>query len=330
MKVVVTGANGFLGSWLTKELSKEGYDVHILVRPTSDLSDLEGAKYKTLIGDVTDPQSLEKAFEGARGVFHLAGVVAYQHKDRPLMERVNVLGTENVLQAVEKMKVPKILHLSSVVAIGASKKPNSILNENSEYTIQNLNLGYFETKRKAEILVKEHTKKGLFESIIVNPSTVYGAADAKKGSRSVQVKVAQGHFPFYTPGGPNVVAVEDVIDGIMKAWAKGRSGERYILSGENWTVKQLFTEIASAAGVEPPKYLLPSSVLHTIGFLGDILRPLGIKGPITRENAWTSTMFHWFDNSKAKRELGFNPRPARIAIHNSVEWMKQHGLLNKK
>ena len=291
--------------------------------------DLKGVNFKTLFGDVTDPVSLEKAFAGAQGVFHLAGVVAYRHEERAQMEKVNVQGTANVIQAAEKMKVPKILHLSSVVAIGASTSPKEILNENSPYTISKLNLGYFETKRKAEILVKAATDRGAFEAIIVNPSTIYGASDAKKGSRSVQVKVAQGRFPFYTPGGASIVGVEDVVDGIMKAWDKGRSGERYILSHENWTVKELFTAIAQEAGVKPPAHKLPSFVLHSVGFIGDALRPLGVKGPVTRENAWTSTMFHWFDNSKARRELGFNPRPAREAIQKSVQWMKEHGLLNK-
>ena len=329
MKVVVTGAHGFLGSWLTRELVKAGYDVHILARPTSDLSDLSGLPYKKLIGDVTDPTSLEKAFVDAKGVFHLAGVVAYKHEDRELMEKVNVQGTANVVNAAAKSKVPKLLHLSSVVAVGASKKPDQILNEDSPYTIGDLNLGYFETKRRAEEIVKNATAKGAFESIIVNPSTIYGAGDAKKGSRSVQVKVAQEKFPFYTPGGASIVGVEDVIDGIMKAWDKGRSGERYILSHENWTVKELFTAIAEEAGVEPPTMKLPSPVLHTLGYITDALRPLGIKGPVSRENAWTSTMFHWFDNSKARRELGFNPRPAREAIKKSVGWMREHGLLDK-
>ncbi len=329
MKVVVTGANGFLGSWLTKDLVGRGYDVTIVARPTSDLSDLNNLSYKTSFGDVTDLSSLEKAFHGAQGIFHLAGVVAYRREDRPLMEKVNVHGTENVIKAAEKMKVPKLLHLSSVVTIGASKSPDKILNENSPYTISDLNLGYFETKRKAEILVQEASTKGSFDALIVNPSTIYGAGDAKKGSRSIQVKVARHKFPFYSVGGASIVGVEDVIDGIMKAWDKGRPGERYILSNENWTVRQLFTAIAKEAGVEPPRLMLPSSALHSIAFIGDSLKVFGLKGPITKEVAWTSTLYHWFDNSKARRELGFNPKPAIEAIHKSVQWMKENGLLKK-
>ena len=166
--------------------------------------------------------------------------------------------------------------------------------------------------------------------MIVNPSTIYGSGDAKKGSRSVQVKVAQGKFPFYTYGGASIVGVEDVVDGIMQAWEKGRSGERYILSYENWTVQKLFSTIADEAGAKRPAYGLPTSLLRNLGAAGDkFLRPLGLKGPITRENAWTSTMYHWFDNSKARRELGFNPKPANEAIRKSVQWMKENGLLKK-
>lgn len=329
MKVLITGANGFLGSWLTKALTEKGFDVSILVRPTSDLSELSGLKFNKVYGDVTDLDSLNKAFAGMDGIFHLAGVVAYKKKDRPLMEKVNVLGTQYVLDAMEKQNVKKLLHLSSVVAIGASSSPKIILNEDSPYTIGHLNLGYFETKKAAEDLVKARLKNQSFEAVMVNPSTIYGPADAKKGSRSVQLKVAQGRFPFYTSGGVSVVGVDDVIDGILKAWDKGRSGERYILSGDNWTIRELFEAIAQEAQVPPPKMKLPNFALHGLGMVGDFLAQFGIKGGISRENAWTSTMYHWFDNSKARRELGFSPKPARFAIQQSVQWMKNHGLLDK-
>ncbi|MFN8791177.1 MAG: NAD-dependent epimerase/dehydratase family protein [Bdellovibrionales bacterium] len=329
MKVLVTGANGFLGSWLTRALVEKGHDVTILVRPSSDLSELEGVSYKKAFGDVTDLESLERSFQGQDGVFHLAGVVAYKKKDRAQMEKVNVLGTQNVIAAMEKRNIRKLLHLSSVVAVGASSSPKQILNEDSPYTLSSLDLGYFETKRAAELAVLQAHQQKRIDPIIVNPSTIYGRADAKKGSRSVQLKVAQGRFPFYTSGGVSVVAVEDVIEGILQAWNKGRTGERYILSGENWTIHELFSAIAREAGVPAPRFLLPSFLLHSVGFIGDQMSRLGLKGGLSRENAWTSTMYHWFDNSKARRELGFNPRPANEAIRNSVQWMKDSGLLGK-
>ena len=175
---------------------------------------------------------------------------------RPAMDKVNVGGTDNVVAACRKLKVRRLLHCSSVAAVGASEK-RQMLHENSPYTIGHLNLGYFETKRLAEEKVRDAVKRGLLDAVIVNPSTVYGPGDAKKGSRKVQVKVAQGRFPFYPSGGASIVAVHDVVDGMVAAWQKGRTGERYILSGENLLIRDVFRKIAARAGARPPIISLP-------------------------------------------------------------------------
>ncbi|WII70568.1 NAD-dependent epimerase/dehydratase family protein [Bdellovibrio sp. 22V] len=328
MKILVTGANGFLGSWVTRALVNEGHHVYALVRPKSDISELSGVNCKYVHGDVTDVHSLLEAFKGVDTVFHLAGVIAYKKSERALMDKVNVQGTANVVSVCREHKVRRLVYLSSVVAIGAGYTPQDVMNEDSPYNISDLNLGYFETKHEAEILVKKACDKGEIDAVILNPSTIYGAGDAKKGSRKMQVKVAQGKFKFYTSGGVNVVAVEDVVQGILSAWKKGRKGERYILAGENILIKDLFAMIAAEAGVKAPSHQLPDSFLHLLGATGDLMDKMGLKGPISRENAYTSTMYHWFDSSKAQRELDFKPRPAREAIHNSVQWMKDHHLLS--
>lgn len=327
MKVLVTGANGFLGSWLTRALVKEGHEVYALVRTDSDLSELQDVNCNYLYGDITDLDSLYKAFTGIDTVFHTAGLIAYKKKDRTRMEKVNVFGTENVMDACLTKGVRKLVYVSSVVAVGAGFQPQQVLNEDSPYNVKALSLGYFETKRAAEELVlKAHREKNL-DCVIVNPSTIYGEGDAKKGSRKTQVKVARGEFKFYTSGGVSVVAVEDVVQAILAAWVKGRPGERYILSGENLTIRELFTIIAEEAGVKPPKRRLPNWLLFTLGRFGDWMDSLGVKGPLSTENAWTATLYHWFDHGKATRELGFKPRPAREALRNSVSWMKKNGLL---
>ena len=128
-------------------------------------------------------------------------------------------------------------------------------------------------------------------------------------------------------GGVNVVAVEDVVQGILSAWKKGRSGERYILSSENITIQQLFNLIAISAKVEPPSILMPNFALHLLGTIGDLGRKIGIDKGLSQENAWTSTLYHWFDSTKAQKELDFKPRSAKAAIENSVLWMKEHGIL---
>lgn len=327
MNVLITGANGFLGSWLTKALIEEGHHVKALVRKNSDLSELKGISCEFVYGDVTDKISIEKNLYGIEQVYHLAGVVAYKAADRPLMDRVNVGGTENLIEAISKSNIEKLIHVSSVVAVGGSLDSNSILDENSKYDISHLNLGYFETKHQAEILVKNATHEKRIQSVILNPSTIYGFGDAKKGSRKMQVKVARGELPFYPPGGVNVVAVEDVISGIISASKIGRNGERYILANENLLIRTVFEIIANAAGVPAPRYKLSNFVLHTLGNLGEISQSMGLPNFFSKENAYTSTMFHWFDSSKAKNELGFTPRPAKIAIENSVRWMQENGYL---
>lgn len=326
MKVLVTGANGFLGAWLTKRLLAEGHETFALVRKNSDLSEIETAKPQFVYGDVTDKVSLKQAMQNKDIVFHLAGVVAYKKSDRPLMDKVNVVGTQNVVDLCHELKIPQLLHLSSVVAVGASFSPVA-LTEKSTYDISALNLGYFETKKQAEDIVLNAVQKQLINAVCVNPATIYGFGDAKKGSRKTQVKVARGEFPFYTSGGINVVAVEDVIEGILLALKKGKNGERYILANENKTIKDLFQLIADCAGVEAPKICMPDFLLHGIGIAGDLLEKVNINIGVSRENSYTATMYHWFDAAKAKQDLGFKPTDSNKAVENSVRWMKDNGYL---
>lgn len=326
MKALVTGANGFLGSWLTKRLMAEGHDVQILIRKNSDLSELKSVKPRLLYGDVTDIQSLRTAIKDQDVVFHLAGLVSYKKTDRALMEKVNVFGTQNVVSVCEEFKTPRLLYVSSVVAIGSSFKPE-VLNEDSQYKISHLNLGYFETKKRAEQIVRLAAKENKIQAVCVNPSTIYGFGDAKKGSRKTQVKVARHKFPFYTSGGVNIVAVEDVIEGILAAYKKGVNGERYILANENMTIKTLFSKISEFADVSPPALYMPNWLLHTLGTSGDFLEKYGVNIGVSRDNSYAATMFHWFDSSKAQREIGFRPSSSDRAIENSVRWMKDNGYL---
>ncbi len=326
MKVLVTGATGFLGGWLVRRLLDEGNEVRIIKRPKSSLDEIEGLPLEIVPGDVTDEKSIAEACRGIDSVFHLAGLIAYTKTQRAAMEQVNVAGTAHVLRACRDSGVRRLVHLSSVVAIGASFDGRQPLNEESKFNVGHLDLGYFETKHKAEILVKEAVVRGDVDAVMINPSTIYGRADAKKGSRKTQLKVAQGKFPVYPPGGVNVVAVEDVVDGIMAAWRKGRTGERYIMSGENLLLKDVFEMIARASGVKPPSIGLPKAAVFAIGKVGDVMESMGRKGPLNTENAWTAVLYHWFDSEKAQREFGMKFKPASHAIEQSVRWMKENHL----
>lgn len=325
MKVLVTGATGFLGGWLVKRLLAEGHDVRIIKRAFSSLDELAGLKLDIFAGDVTDTASLVSACHGVDTVFHLAGLIGYSRAQREAMHKVNVVGTRNVIEACRARDVRKLVHLSSVVAIGASFD-GTPLNEESPYNVAHLRLGYFDTKHEAEALVRTAVLEGHLDAVMINPSTIYGPADAKKGSRGVQLKVAQGKFPFYPPGGVSIVSVEDAIDAIMAVWQRGKPAERYIVSGENLLLKDVFEQIAAIAGVKPPSIPLPRPAIFALGKIGDTLEAFGKKGPLNSETAWTSTLYHWFDNSKAQRELGLKFKPASYALEQSVRWMKDNGL----
>lgn len=328
-KVVVTGANGFLGGWLCERLVQEGLEIHALVRKSSDLSELKGISVKLVYGDILNAESLNQAFKGVDSVFHLAGLIAYKKSEREKMQLANVVGTQNVVNACKDQGVRRLLHLSSVVAVGAGYSPQEILIEGSAFNLHPLNLGYFETKLAAERLAFAAMKDSSLEVVAVNPSTIYGASDAKKSSRKTQVKVARGEFPFFTRGGVSIIDVEDAVAAIYSAWKIGKTGERYILSGDNLTIKQLFELIANAANSKPPKILMPTPLLKGLGFIGDSLQHLGIESSVSSENAWTATLYHWFNSEKARQHLGLKTRPASESIEASVKWMSDQGLLKK-
>lgn len=329
-QVLVTGGSGFLGAWLIRRLLSDGHQVRCLVRAASDVSELKGLECEYVYGDVTDLNSLHAACARQDAVFHLAGLIAYKRSQRAAMERINVQGTANVIDAVETCQVARLVHLSSVVAIGAGFNQDQILNEESPYNVKALDMGYFETKRQAEELVMAAVKAGRIDAVILNPSTIYGPGDARKGSRKNQLLVAQGRLKFYTSGGVNVVPVENCVDGIIRAWKKGRRGERYILAGQNLTIKELFEIIAKAANVPAPKIQIPDWLLHIVGTVGDWSTELGFPIGVSRENAYTATMFHWFDSTKAQKELGFVPGSSAQAIQQSVRWSHEQGLLDAR
>lgn len=328
MKVLITGATGFIGHHLVKMLADDGHTVSILSRKPVTNEEFPGVNLRVCIGDVTNSHSLLTAVEDQDMVYHLAGKIAYKKSERAEMEKVNVSGTQKVVDACVTHQTPKFIYMSSVVAIGSSFD-KTVLDETSPYNIADLDLGYFQTKHRAEEIVKTAVSHNGLNAYILNPSTVYGAGDATKGSRTVQVKVAQGKFPFYTPGGVNVVHIDDVLYCLKHLPLKGRVGERYIVAGENLLLKDLFKIIAESAGVKPPTIPLPKFAIKLLGAIGDdILEPLGLKGPLSRETAWTSTLYHWFSSAKAQKELGLKTTSAKIAINDSVQWMKTHGYLN--
>lgn len=323
MKVLVTGATGFLGGWLCNTLIKEGHSVHALVRPSSNTSELQKLPVHLHKGDVTDLDSfMSAAGDGIEVLFHLAGLVAYAERLRPAMQAINVGGTANAIEVCRQKNI-RLVHMSSVAAVGASRTPK-VLNEESPYEMEKFRFGYFDTKRQAEILVRQACQKGDLFAVILNPSNVYGAGDMRKASRRTHIWVATGRLPFYTSGGLSVVNVESVIETTIQAVQKGQSGERYILSGENITIQKLFQLVAEAAGSRPPFICMNNFVLDALMLIGQGLKKIGCRFFLNDKDIRLGQFYHWFDHGKASAELGFSPQPAAYAISNSIEWWKKN------
>jgi len=325
MHTFVTGGTGFVGSFLVDRLLSENYTVDLLVRDPSKYNKTH-KNLNVLKGDITDPESLKQLSVNTDVIFHLAGLVAYKKKDRQKMEEVNVQGTKNVVEAYKNKKIKKFIHMSSTCAVGVSFDGKVPLTEDSPYNVRKYDFGYFETKRLAEEYIVEQCQKGLINASIINPSTIYGAGDAEKGSRNVQLKVAKGKFPLYTPGGANIIGVEEVVDCLIKVVKLGKNGERYIIAGENISIKKLFATIARFAGQKEPNILLPNFLLTILGHIGDVFTYFGMSFPVSSENAKVSTLYHWFDSSKAQKELGLSPLPAETYIKRSVDWVVENKL----
>ena len=326
MKVLVTGGNGFLGSWMVRGLVEKGFSVRILHRPTSDLSALEGLPFESALGDVTDLKSVTAACQGMNAVFHIAGMISYSPSDFEAMEKVNVGGTDLVVQACLKTGVDRLVHTSSVVAIGATTKPQ-FLNEDSPYQLDSYHFGYYETKRKAEGVITKAVAEKKLNAVIVNPSIMFGPGDATKSSRKVHLKVAEGRFPIYPGGGCNIMHVADAIEGHLLALEKGKTGQRYILGGENVLIRDLFKMLAEAGGHEAPPLRVPNILLRATFRGAQALQNLGVKHIPQTDSAMISTLYHWYDTSKARKELDLRCRPGHLAIKESVLWAKENGYL---
>lgn len=324
-RALVTGATGFVGQHLVKKLLENNFEVITYGRRSPKIS---GTKLH-IPGDILDKDLFAQAISTSEYVFHLAGLIAYQRHLRPQMERVNVEGTRNFVDGLRKsQRLEKAFYMSSVAAIGASFQPTP-LNEDSQFRIGELDLGYFETKRRAEELVVNASQSTRLPLYLANPSTIYGPGDFEKNSRSFQLKVAQGKILFYPPGGVNVVHIEDVTEAILKILEIGQPGRRYILSSENLTIKELFQTIAEIAGKKPPRVLLPQGLLKILGRTGDLINQINpATTSLSVENANTSCLFHWFDNLRARTELGVTFRPAKVAIQDSLDWAKAQRLIH--
>ena len=303
-KTLLTGATGFIGSQLARALARRGDELRLLIRRDSDASALAGLDYERATGDVIDRRAVRRALAGVDRVFHVAGVTSMRAADQRRVFEVNVRGTRNVVEAALAAGVERLVHTSSVAAIGPAM-PGGRADEDQPFTAGGLGIAYVNSKHEAEAEVLRAAAQGL-DAVIVNPTYVLGPGDGAGSSMGLIRRFLLRRIPAYVDGGLNIVDVRDVADGHLLADAKGETGERYILGGRNFTLQRLFADLSRICGVPAPPVRVPATLALAGAALSEqVGMPIGVPADEVRSAAlwWT------YSSAKAKRELGFAPRP---------------------
>lgn len=327
MRVAITGASGLLGGNLAAELTAAGHEVVATRRAGTHVAHLADLPITWRDADLADPAALARAFEGTACVFHCAAAVTIKREVTPEMRAVNVDGTRHVIDACVKAGVARLVHTSSVVAIGLSEDGRPC-DETATWNFDKLGLldAYAITKHEAEQVVRAEGPR--IDAVIVNPTYMFGPRDARPSSGKLLLEVVRRRIPGWTPGYNNFVDVRDVARGMIAAWQKGRRGERYILAGHDMTYRRLFETVAKVAGVVPPRFPAPKLIARLVGKWGDLVEARG-GDPVVNSTQvrYAFTDRFRFASTKAARELGYTYGPLEPAIRDALDWFRANKML---
>jgi dihydroflavonol-4-reductase len=330
VKALVTGATGFVGAAVARALLREGWQVRVLTRATSDRSNLQALPLEVAVGDLTDRASLDGATADCEALFHVAADYRLGAPDPSELYRINVEGTRNVLAAARRAAVKRVVYTSSVATVGipADGTPGD---EQTPVALAAMIGHYKRSKFLAEQAAVEAVRDGL-PVVIVNPSTPVGPGDVKPTPTGrVILDAAAGRMPAYVDTGLNIVHVDDVAAGHLLAFHRGRIGDRYILGGEDMTLREILREVAHIAGREPPRVRLPYAAVLPIACAAEIIAKVtGRPGRVTLEAVRMSRKRMFFSSAKAVRDLGYRWRPPTDAFADAVRWFTERGLLTHR
>jgi dihydroflavonol-4-reductase len=321
MRVFVTGGSGFIGSVVVRLLLERGYRVRCLLRPTSRLDRLAGLGFESAPGDLGDPDSLLAGMRGCQAVVHLAGLSSWSEIRSPLLTEVVVAGTGRVLAAARAAGGLRTVYVSSSVAVAGSREP-LVHQETSRLTLPLERYPYAHAKQRAEALCQQAAADGL-PVTIVNPCEVYGPNDSALITAGNLLDFARSWPVLVCSGGTSVVHVDDVAEGIVAALERGRPGRRYILGGDNLTVRQLAALTLDLLGLSRPIVRLPNGAIQALAAAGRWGLPL----PFDPEVIPYATLFWFMDNTRARTELGLTFRSARETLAPTLAWLQQTGRL---
>jgi dihydroflavonol-4-reductase len=312
MKVAVTGATGFLGSHLCRCLVLDGHRVVALRRPTSGDGELGRLRVETVLGDVTDPTAVRALVRECDAIFHAAASIRYGQEMSGEHQRVNVHGTRVVAEACRRVASARLIHVSSVAAIGVpeGRRPAA-----EDFAFNADGLSYHRSKADAEAAVLEEVGRGL-DAVIVNPASILGPWHRSYRGSEVPMAVSRRRIVPYFVGGTTVAHVADVVDGILAALEHGRRGERYILGGENLSWRRMAEMAAEELGVRRVFAPLPPPLPAALARARGVAARFGRPASFSSDSVQLVSRYQYYDSSRARTELGYSPRGYREIVRD--------------
>lgn len=325
MKTLVTGGSGFIGSAVIRQLLARGREVRCYLEPGADRRNLEGLDVDVVEGDVNDRARVGEALRGCDVLYHLAAIYKLWMKDPSLIYEVNVEGSKTVLWAAYKANLRKVVYTSSIAAVG-TRPDGQPADEATGYNMWKESNAYIRSKWLSERDALRFAAEGL-PLCCVNPAFPFGERDiGPTPTGRFVVQALRGEVPGYMAGGFNCVDVEDVAAAHLLAEDKGKPGERYIAAGHNVTYKEFYGLVAQVAGTKPPRRKLPKQLLEAVGWAAEKVADRNGKEPkLTYKAAKWATRNVWFDNAKARRDLGMPVTPLLDTMERSVRWFRANG-----
>ena len=320
MRVLVTGATGFLGAHLCRRLVEDGHEVTILRRPTSNVTQLANLSLRHEIGDITNIEDVLRAASNQDFVIHAAAHTAYFGAKPEEQQRVNVEGTRNVARACREAHVGRLLHVSSIAAVGVTSDPRRPAGENFEFNLEGSGLSYHISKRRAEEEALGANARGL-DTVVVNPALIWGPLGNEYRGADVFEKPIRGRIIAHGPGGRCIVHVVDVVEGILGALEYGRSGERYILGGDNVSFGELNREVCRQLGLTRLLIPIPGAMAQAGNRIKARLHLALGRKPLSIYDRRFCHQF--YSSAKAKAELGYNPRPIVSLVREAAAYIRR-------
>ena len=325
--VLVTGGDGFLGSNLVRELLGRGYRVRVFAERGRDAPNLAGLDVDIVRGDIRIAAEVSESVDGCNYVVHTAASTSMWPSRSDLQRQINVVGTENVIEAVLAHGVERMVHIGTANSFGPGSKENPG-HEEQPFVGSRYKLGYIETKLEAQGLIGAAVRDRGLPGIVAAPTFMIGPNDSKPGSGQLIIAIVERSVPGYSKGGKNYVYVKDVATAVANALKAGRIGETYILGNENLYYKEFFSLVAEIAGVRMPKIAVPNSVVKATGVFGSLSGTLFRSTPkVTLPMARLSVETFFYSPAKAVAELELPQTPIATAVSEAIDWFRDHDYL---